>query len=272
MNPKLLCPLLLVTALAACQSTDVYPRRPQTHGEAGALVRLPGGNVTVGFAEGRLTGAAKLGAFSISKTPVTVQGFKSCVAAGACSWSDASCVNPQGADDDVALCVGFESAAAYCGWVGARLPTLAEWLAAARGPTVRRFPWGDSAPTCDEHPGAKAPLGQVASREDAAFRREHGYCGAGPDGLLQTAQHPGGASPAGIEDILLSAGELVHGSSDSVISVCLSERSGCVVFGLSPGAIDAVEGVAQRGKTTAAPGATVSHAYGFRCVQPEEVL
>lgn len=269
MNPRALCPILFVTAVAACQSNAHVPIA-KTHGDAGSLVRVAGGNLTIGFAEGRLTGTAALDGFSISKTPVTAQQFESCVTAGVCSWSDASCSNPGASDADVALCVGFDSAQAYCSWVGGRLPSLPEWLLAARGPSVRRFPWGDAMATCAQHPGAKAPPGQLLSREDAEFQHKNGYCGVGADGLLRTGEHPTGASVSGVEDVLLSGGELVRGDDASVLSVCLSEKSGCVVFGLVPGAIDAVESVGPPAKTAHAPAATVSHPYGFRCVKTEE--
>jgi formylglycine-generating enzyme required for sulfatase activity len=74
--------------------------------------------------------------------------------------------------------VTWQGARQYCAWHGARVPTEAEWEAAARGRERRIYPWGNQPPT----PG-RAVYGRRSNETEAVGRR------------------PAGATPEGVHDL-----------------------------------------------------------------------
>jgi len=81
-----------------------------------------------------------LSGFWIQKTEVTISQYTICVRDGACRSNDQMGRPP----DHPVTNITWEWAREYCQWAGLDLPTEAQWEKAARGPTDRIWPWGDS--------------------------------------------------------------------------------------------------------------------------------
>jgi len=96
-----------------------------------------------------------LDAYYIQKHEVTVAEYRECVNAGACTKPRSKSNNSYcnwgygDRDDHLINCVDWHQAKAYCEWIGARLPTEAEWEKAARGTDGRKYPWGNAKATCE---------------------------------------------------------------------------------------------------------------------------
>lgn len=156
------------------------------------MVAIPEGTFAMGSKKGdddeRPVHDEHLLAFHLQRTEVTVDQYRQCVTAGACS---ATPVKPNcneltaGRGAHPINCVTWTQATAFCAWAGARLPTEREWEYAARGSEGRVYPWGDARPggqLCWDGPGNDVGLGKRRST-----------CAAGA--------YPAGASPFGVMDL-----------------------------------------------------------------------
>ena len=134
-----------------------------------------------------------LDAFYIDRFEVTVGRYAKFLAATGSvhppdGWEE---VDPARGADLPVVGVSWHDAAAYCNWVGRRLPTEAEREKAARGSDGRRYPWGDASPTL-EH----------ANHLNTSPRAYDG-------GLHAVGTHPAGRSPYDVHDMAGNVNEWV---------------------------------------------------------------
>jgi eukaryotic-like serine/threonine-protein kinase len=124
-----------------------------------------------------------LDAFWIDRYEVSNSQYQLCVEAGACKPSQyAGDSKFDGADQPV-VGVDWEDASSYCGWIGAQLPTEAQWEKAARGEEGWTYPWGNEPATCD-----------YAVMDD-------GGSGCGKNSTWDVGSKPAGASVYGAMDM-----------------------------------------------------------------------
>jgi len=138
-----------------------------------------------------------LDAYYIDKTEVSNAQYEQCVADGACdapndksSYSQSAYYGNTSYDNYPVINVSWEDASKYCSWAGRELPTEAQWEKAARGESVRAYPWGDASPTCDLLNGYV-----------------DGYC---VGDTTAVGSYAGGASPYGVLDMAGNVWEWVQ--------------------------------------------------------------
>ena len=93
-----------------------------------------------------------LSAFKVTRLEVTAVLYNLCVDSGACLLSDLNGYNSTGSNPNMSghpiNYVTWKNAESYCTWIGGRLGTEAEWEYAARDSDGRRYPWGNTGPSC----------------------------------------------------------------------------------------------------------------------------
>lgn len=254
--------VLAVTALCACAETD-GPHAPAEAVPASAAA--VSGSVTLGTVGGRYREDVTVASVRVSQSPITVHDYRLCVEAGVCAGParfDGACASVQGLDGSTwtdakgprelqpMTCTSASQAAKYCAWVGGRLPRVDEWLLAARGREVHRYPWGDKSPTCTEvqriqfNPGSPILCCGHSCNGDGAM----------------VGTHPSGRGAGVLDDVLLAHGEYVSGIATKKPIACAA-GSTCVVRGTSPAAIE--------GFVSEAAGYNLEVA-GFRCAWSEQ--
>jgi sulfatase modifying factor 1 len=134
------------------------------------MVCVPGGAFRRGNDGGRPeerpAADVTVSTFYIDRFEVTNAEFLACMEAGACRLTHHYDGFHQ--PDQPVVAVNWINAAAYCAWVGERLPTEAEWEKAARGTDGRTYPWGEEPPTCERahyrdcEPRTSRPVGSFA--------------------------------------------------------------------------------------------------------------
>jgi len=110
------------------------------------MVYVPAGEFIMGsetYADEKPQRTVTLDTFWIDSTEVTNAMYARCMESGACRATGKGRTTIAGYENYPVEVDNWEQAQAYCGWVGRRLPTEAEWEKAARGADGRTYPWGE---------------------------------------------------------------------------------------------------------------------------------
>jgi formylglycine-generating enzyme required for sulfatase activity len=131
--------ILLICTIGMSSCLGDYPQYIE-------WITIEGGSFMMGSNSGdgdeRPVHMVTVPSFQIMKTEVTVGMYQACIDAGRCNDS------VSGGEDHPITGVDWHQMMAFAAWVGARLPTEAEWEFAATNRGQSTYPWGDDAPDC----------------------------------------------------------------------------------------------------------------------------
>jgi formylglycine-generating enzyme len=131
--------------------------------------------------------------FEIDSHEITESAYAACATLGKCADL------PRSGEPGRAMAgMTRREVEAYCAFRGGRLPSDDEWTFSARGPSSRRYPWGDTGAVCRR----------------ASWGMREGPCGFDALGPELAGAHPDGATPEGLYDLAGNVAEWVAGASD----------------------------------------------------------
>ncbi|MEM6454189.1 MAG: SUMF1/EgtB/PvdO family nonheme iron enzyme [Acidobacteriota bacterium] len=151
--------------------------------DGSVLVYVPGGRYNLGADyiddDSRPVHTVTLSPYRIGKYPVTNAQYRRFLEATGHREPEYWDSTKYNADQQPVVGVSWHDARAYCAWAGLRLPSEAQWEAAARGKDQRVYPWGSAQPS-EQH----ANFDDIVERPTPVGSYP---LGAGPFGTLDQA-------------------------------------------------------------------------------------
>ena len=213
------------------------------------MVAIPAGLYTIGSDTGaapsRPAHQVRLGAFGIGQHEVTVGEYDDFVRTGraVAPWRGAR------PDGNLPITgVSWSEASGYCAWRhqdGGRLPSEAEWEAAARGQSGRLYPWGNS--------------WNPQAANTAGARR---------GGPTLVGSLPAGNTPEGISDLIGNVWEWTSSPYRPYSDTSSAGTGRYVIRGGAYNAYDNISSAIFRAQAEPATARENLAATGFRCAMP----
>jgi len=156
--------------VASSSPPRVKSRKGPSSLEDHSVLLVPRGSYPVGCQNGdracyddESPRLAKVEDFWIDRTEVKREAYAKCVEEDRCPQpgTGKGCVWGDTRRGNLPInCVDWSAAAAYCAFLGMRLPSEDEWEIAARGMAHPDYPWGDHNPSCQ-----KAAIGSFGGED-----------------------------------------------------------------------------------------------------------